>query len=88
MASDSRRVQFSLRLRESDKLAFSTAAERCGMDPSVAARTLLELVVQRIDAGGDMIDALHELKTAWHVPRYVEPVQGGAVDRRAKLNRL
>jgi hypothetical protein len=66
------RVQFSLRLSSRDKERFSAAAERCGLDPSAAARQLIELVVQRIDAGGDFIDALHELKTVWGVPKQSE----------------
>jgi hypothetical protein len=56
-------------VKPSDKEAFNAAAERCGLDPSAAARALLELVVQRVEDGGDMIDALHELKTVWKVPR-------------------
>ena len=72
MAVESRRVQFSVRLKPSDKEAFNAAAERCGLDPSAAARALLELVVQRVESGGDMLDALHEIKTAWRVPRQDE----------------
>ena len=36
---------------------------------SVAARQILELYVQRLRDGGDWIDALHELKSAWNVPK-------------------
>lgn len=72
MASDNRRVQFSLRLRPEDKDAFAAATEKCGIDPSVAARQILELVVQRVAFGGDFLDALHELKSAWGVPRKSE----------------
>jgi hypothetical protein len=67
--SDGRRVQFSIRLKPEDKETFAEATERCGIDPSVAARQILELVVQRIEAGGDYLDAIHELKTVWRVPR-------------------
>jgi hypothetical protein len=51
------------------KERFSRAAEQAGVDPSAAARQLIELVVQRIDSGGDLMDALHELKTTWDVPK-------------------
>ncbi|MBI3439796.1 MAG: hypothetical protein HY054_14310 [Proteobacteria bacterium] len=79
---EGRRVQFSMRLRPQDKDTFSAAAEQCGIDPSVAARQLIELVVQRIELGGDLLDAIHELKTAWGVPRR-SPIQ----NRLAALNR-
>lgn len=62
------RQQLSVRLRERDKASFCEAAERCGFEPSVAVRAILELVIQRLAVGGDFIDALHELKTAWQVP--------------------
>jgi hypothetical protein len=72
MPSGERRVPFSLRISAQAKAQFSAATERCGIDPSTAARQLLELVVQRLDAGGDFIDALHELKEVWGVPRKSE----------------
>jgi hypothetical protein len=75
MATDPRRVQFSVRVSEHDKNVFSEQVERCGMDPSVAVRTLVELAVQRLERGGDFIDALHELKQAWSVPRSANPSQ-------------
>ena len=72
MTTDVPRVQFSFRLGAREKERFSRAAEQCGVDPSAAARQLIELVVQRLDAGGDLIDAMHELKTTWGVPRRSE----------------
>lgn len=69
MASEARTAQFSVRLHERDKQRFSEATESCGMDPSVAVRQIVELAVQRLDEGGDFLDALHELKKAWGVPR-------------------
>ena len=68
MAADANRVQLSVRLDAADKDFFQTATEECGLEASVAARQLLELVVQRMRAGGDYLDALHELKTLWRVP--------------------
>lgn len=35
------------------------------MELSIAVRQLLELAYERLQRGGDWIDALHELKTAW-----------------------
>lgn len=72
MASDPARVQFSFRLGARTKERFSRAAEQAGVDPSAAARQLIELVVQRLEVGGDLIDALHELKTRWEVPKRSE----------------
>jgi ABC-type sugar transport system substrate-binding protein len=68
MAKDAYRVQITVRLKPEDKDYFSTATQRVGMDPSVAARQILELVVERMRRGGDFIDALHELKVRWNVP--------------------
>lgn len=69
MAADANRVQLSVRLDVGDKEFFAAATEQCGLEPSVAARQLLELVVQRMRAGADYIDVLHELKTHWRLPR-------------------
>jgi hypothetical protein len=69
MATETRTAQLSVRLYERDKAAFAVAAERCGMDASVAGRVLVEMVVQRLAQGGDFIDALHELKRTWGVPK-------------------
>lgn len=88
MASETRTAQLSVRLYERDKAAFAAATERCGMDPSVAGRMLVELVVQRMAEGGDFIDALHELKRAWGVPR--EPANDPAptVDTQPRHRRF
>jgi len=63
------RVQLSVRLDATDREFFSENTEACGLEPSVAARQLLELVVQRMRQGGDYVDALHELKTLWRLPQ-------------------
>jgi hypothetical protein len=62
------RVQMTVRLRVDDKEFFATATERCGIEASVAARQILELLIQRLRVGGDFLDALHELKTTWRAP--------------------
>lgn len=70
------RVQLSVRLSESDKDYFGAQAEAAGLEPSVAIRQILELVIQRMRTGRDFLDAVHELKTAWGVPAQSE------IDRR------
>ena len=70
-AEDTARVQITIRLRPDDKVFFAEETEDCGLEPSVAARQILELVIQRMRAGGDFLDALHELKSVWRVPRRV-----------------
>ncbi|MGA1341832.1 MAG: hypothetical protein ACO33A_02115 [Hyphomonas sp.] len=69
MSKSNNRVPLTVRLDPDDKDFFAQHAERCGIEPSVAARQILELYVQRLRDGGDWIDALHELKSAWNVPR-------------------
>ena len=63
MATDSSRVQMTVRLRSDDKDFFARMAEDSGLDASVAARQILELFVQRMRTGADYVDALHEVKT-------------------------
>ena len=72
MAADTGRIQMTVRLKTDDKEFFAANTEVCGVEASVAARQILELVIQRMRAGGDFVDALHELKTAWRVPRQEE----------------
>lgn len=64
MASDAQRVQLSVRLKSEDKDFFAAEAEACGLEPSIAARQIIELVIRRMREGGDFVDALHLLKTA------------------------
>ncbi|MCI4643315.1 MAG: hypothetical protein MRY64_00855 [Hyphomonadaceae bacterium] len=64
MAASAKSVQLAIRLREEQKTKFREAAERSGMDPSFAARQLLELVLERVETGGDMMDALYEIRQA------------------------
>ncbi len=65
MPRSSGRVALTLRLDPEDKAFFAEQAERCGLEPSVAIRQIIELYCQRMREGGDFIDALHELKSAW-----------------------
>lgn len=64
----SSRIQMTVRLKVEDKDFFSVNTEACGIEASVAARQILELVIQRMRAGADYLDALHELKSTWRVP--------------------
>lgn len=64
MNATERKVQFSIRMEPEQKKRFSDAAASSGMDPSFAARQLLEMVVERVDQGGDMLDALYEIRQA------------------------
>lgn len=58
-----RRVQFSMRLDEATKHDFSAASQRAGLDPSAAARCLLELCVQRLEVEPDLLAVLHSFRT-------------------------
>lgn len=59
------RVHLSVRVAPKHKALLQTRAEESGMELSIAVRQLLELAYERLQRGGDWIDALHELKTAW-----------------------
>lgn len=60
------RIPFSIRLDPAAKRALSDAAERCETDASTVARELIELVVQRVEAGGgDLHSALEEMRNLW-----------------------
>lgn len=72
MSSDPNRVQMTIRLKQADKDTLAASAELCGLEAGVAVRQILELVAQRMRAGGDYLDALHELKQTWRVPRQAE----------------
>lgn len=66
------RVQIGVRISAADKDFFSDRATEAGLEPSVAIRQILELMNQRMRAGCDFIDALHELKTAWRLHEQTE----------------
>lgn len=85
MPGEANRVQMTIRLKESDKDFLAAGAEQCGIEAGVAARQILELVVQRMRAGGDYIDALHELKSIWSVPR--EPANDVAPSLAQRRNK-
>lgn len=60
------RTPFSIRLDPAARRALSDAAGRCETDASTAAREALELLVQRVQAGGgDLRAALDEMRELW-----------------------
>lgn len=58
------RQPISIRLRPEDKAFFSECAEQAGLEPSVAARQLLELFIRAMRAEGDFIGTLSKLNRA------------------------
>ena len=58
------REPLTVRLDPESKRLFSAEAEKCGLEPGVAARQILELYVQRLRSGGDYIQALAEIAAA------------------------
>lgn len=75
---DANRVQLSVRLDREDKVFFQERCEASGIEASVAARQLIELMVQRMHAGGDYIDALFELRCAWAAGKLKKRSNGAA----------
>ncbi len=64
MAEATIREPLTVRLRAEDKEFFSSASERSGLEPSVAARQILELVIQRMRSDGDFVVTLGTLNGA------------------------
>ena len=62
--SEPTRVPLTVRLRPDDKDFFTEAAEQSGLEPSIAARQVLEIVINRLRTGGDFVDAVHAMKNA------------------------
>ncbi len=54
----------TVRLDPESKRLFSEEAERCGLEPGVAARQILELYVQRLRESGDYIQTLADFSAA------------------------
>ena len=57
------RSQFSFRLDHRDKMRFTEEAEKCGLEASSSARCLIELTVQKLDVGADMLTILRAFRT-------------------------
>lgn len=63
---DANRVQLSVRLDVEDKKLLASKCEADGIEASVAARQILELLCQRLRAGEGYIELLARLKAALH----------------------
>lgn len=64
MSSEANRVVLSIRLRPEDKKTFADETANCGLEASVAARQLLELIVKNMRAGNDYVEILHTVTRA------------------------
>lgn len=64
MSKTANRQPITVRLDPESKRLFSEQAERCGLEPGVAARQILELYVQRLREGGDYIQTLADFSAA------------------------
>lgn len=63
------REPLTVRLDPESKRLFSEGAEKCGLEPGVAARQILELYVQRLRESGDYIQTLADFSAALRVNR-------------------
>lgn len=63
------REPLTVRLDPDTKRLFSEQAEKCGLEPGVAARQILELYVQRLRESGDYIQTLADFSAALRAPR-------------------
>ena len=64
MSKTANRQPLTVRLDPESKRLFSEEAEKCGLEPGVAARQILELYVQRLRESGDYIQTLADLSQA------------------------
>lgn len=61
-------VHLSVRVDPAHKALLQARAEESGLELSDAVRQLLNLAHARLARGGDWLDALQELKSAWLQP--------------------
>jgi hypothetical protein len=64
MSKTANRQPLTVRLDPESKRLFSEEAEKCGLEPGVAARQILELYVQRLRESGDYIQTLADFSQA------------------------
>jgi hypothetical protein len=62
--AETNRIPLTIRLRPEDKQTFVVAAEQCGLEPGIAARTVLELMVRRIRTGRTFFQAVGDVERA------------------------
>jgi hypothetical protein len=64
MSKTANRQPLTVRLDPASKKLFAEEAEKCGLEPGVAARQILELYVQRLRESGDYIQTLADFSQA------------------------
>ena len=64
MSKTANRQPLTVRLDPESKKLFSEEAEKCGLEPGVAARQILDLYVQRLRESGDYIQTLADFSQA------------------------
>ncbi len=64
MTKTANRQPLTVRLDPDSKKLFAEEAEKCGLEPGVAARQILELYVQRLRESGDYIQTLSDFSQA------------------------
>jgi len=64
MSKTTNRQPLTVRLDPDSKRLFAQEAEKCGLEPGVAARQILELYVQRLRESGDYIQTLADVSAA------------------------
>ena len=64
MTKTANRQPLTVRLDPESKKLFAEEAEKCGLEPGVAARQILELYVQRLRESGDYIQTLSDFSQA------------------------
>lgn len=64
MSKTANRQPLTVRLDPESKRLFAEEAEKCGLEPGVAARQILELYVQRLRESGDYIQTLADFSQA------------------------
>lgn len=69
MAAETVRAPLTVRLRPEDKEYFYTLTERSGLEPSIAARQVLELVIQAMRNDQDFVVTLNTLNGALRASR-------------------
>jgi hypothetical protein len=60
--TDSNKVPLTIRLRPEDKETFVKASEEAGLEPSVAARQLMDLVIRRLREDDDLMRAMLDVR--------------------------
>lgn len=58
------RVPLTVRLKPDDKVFFAQLTERSGLEPSIAARQVLELLINTMRDDGDFVITLNTINAA------------------------